>query len=123
MKQHAEKMKGMDIKQVFGYVVTHHPKMGMAMSLKDAAVISKHMPTMDNKTLSTLADAVTVARCNEQTEWVTKMGVSDLINGNETSVGNLAYVSIHHHDPAIKARAESLLDQWRRRRNGSCTIC
>lgn len=101
-----------DANFTFRYVALKHPLMGMAFRLSQP---KKNLSKQTVEQLSLLADAVTVC-CFEligSTQISTLNGPVLNKNSNKTAIGNLAYVALHHSDPAIRKTIIEEIELWR----------
>lgn len=115
LAEHANELKRKSVQQVFCYVMANHPNGGCALSynLYDADIKKtlKKMKKMPTEDLAKYADAVAVA-CVDKLPVDTSM---DLNAGgiNETSIGNVAYISLYAKDDAHRLICSKFIAAWR----------
>ena len=98
-KQPQDKISKTDPNKTFRYVTEHHPYMGCATEWGQIRV--QDVLKMSNEDAAAYCDAVTYY-CTDivgkEAAALSLMQYKDLQLLNETSVGNCAYISIHHSD-------------------------
>ena len=118
--EHEAKIDRNDIDGTFRYVTRSHPYFGCAAN---PFLVPGFWFTGEEtlEQLSLLADAVTVA-CVEalgktQTTEIAKVGFD---RWDWTSVGNWAYIALHHSDQKVRERVAASVNKWKECTKRSC---
>lgn len=115
VKKHG--LKGKSVETVFAYVKMIHPFMGMAFPLEEMTEpgLFERVLKMDLREMAEYADAVTVA-CTDDVYQDPSVILSDFKRGvNVTSLGNVAYVALHHSEPAKRQKYVEMIKLLRPR--------
>ena len=107
VEENIEFLDPKDPNKTFNYVARNHPYSGVSTNL-----IFSSYPNKDDdlETLAKYADAVTVCCYEFLGHQPIKEGASS--NINETSIGNVAYIALHHPNESVRKKFMGILKQF-----------
>jgi hypothetical protein len=106
VSEHLPGLRPTDPNETLMYVLGYHPLSGCA-----ASPMPRVDPSASTQELARLADAVCVCCCEHLGYTPVPTSIDEIANA--TSIGNIAYIALHHSSPEVRMKFEKLLDDWK----------